>query len=42
MQAAWALSGAAEPPAWEPGAAERAEAEPVPWLRERYHEFRGD
>ncbi|MEZ0113251.1 xylulokinase [Catenulispora sp. EB89] len=48
MQAAWALSGsgmlstsgADEPPAWGPCEAERSEAEPVPWLRERYHEYR--
>ncbi|MEY9934413.1 xylulokinase [Catenulispora sp. GP43] len=40
MQAAWALSGAAEPPAWGGYEAERSEAEPVPWLRERYHEYR--
>jgi xylulokinase len=41
LQAAWALSGAAEPPAWGADEAERSEAEPVPWLRERYHELRG-
>ena len=40
MQAAWALSGADEVPAWGPCEAERWEAEPVPWLRERYHEYR--
>lgn len=40
LQAAWALSGAAEPPTWGTGEAERIEAEPVPWLRERYHEYR--
>ncbi|MEY9906183.1 xylulokinase [Catenulispora sp. MAP12-49] len=40
MQAAWALSGAAAPPAWGGYEAERSEAEPVPWLRERYHEYR--
>ncbi|WP_194915150.1 xylulokinase [Catenulispora rubra] len=48
MQAAWALSGSGmtgmngtdEPPAWGPCEADRSEAEPVPWLRERYHEYR--
>jgi xylulokinase len=40
MQAAWALGGADEPPVWGPCEAERSEAEPVPWLRERYHEYR--
>ena len=40
MQAAWALSGSDEPPAWGAREAERSEAEPVPWLRERYHGYR--
>jgi len=39
-QAAWALSGAQEPPAWGAGTAQRCEAEPVPWLRRRYQEYR--
>jgi xylulokinase len=39
-QAAWALGGAAEPPAWSAGTAEQCEAEAVPWLRERYHQYR--
>ncbi|MBA9006206.1 xylulokinase [Thermomonospora cellulosilytica] len=40
VQAAWALSGAPEPPRWErPGVAHH-EAEPVPAIRERYAEAR--
>ncbi|MBS2537036.1 xylulose kinase [Catenulispora sp. NF23] len=39
-QAAWALNGSAAPPAWDVCQAEKAEAEPVPWLRERYHGLR--
>jgi xylulokinase len=40
LQAAWALTGAAEPPTWSAGPAEHCEAEAVPWLRERYHGYR--
>ncbi|WP_121251704.1 xylulokinase [Nocardioides ferulae] len=39
-QAAWALSGAAEPPAWELGEPERYAADPVPRIRARYAEAR--
>ncbi len=39
-QAAWVLSGAADAPTWEQGAAERYEADPVPAVRERYAEVR--
>ncbi|WP_248963059.1 xylulokinase [Sphaerisporangium perillae] len=37
-QAAWLLSGAAEPPRWEAGVAEAFEAEPAPAVRSRYRE----
>jgi xylulokinase len=37
-QAAWALSGAPEPPAWTIGAAEVYEADPAPAVRARYAE----
>jgi xylulokinase len=39
-QAAWALSGAAEPPTWEPAAAETHTAEPTPLVREAYAQLR--
>ena len=39
-QAAWVLSGAADAPTWEQGAAERYEADPVPAVRARYAEVR--
>ncbi|MGI8333200.1 xylulokinase [Actinomadura scrupuli] len=39
-QAAWALSGAAEPPVWERPGLELHEAAPAPGLRERYAEAR--
>jgi xylulokinase len=39
-QAAWVLSGAAEPPRWEPGAQRRYEADPIAAVRERYAEVR--
>jgi xylulokinase len=39
-QAAWLLSGTAEPPAWEGAEAEIYEGEPTPGLRERYAEAR--
>jgi xylulokinase len=39
-QAAWALSGAAEPPAWPAVAAQRFEAEPTPVVREQYAALR--
>lgn len=35
-QAAWALSGSAEPPEWNPGGLDVLEAEPVPAVREAY------
>jgi xylulokinase len=40
-QAAWALSGTAEPPVWERPGLEPHEAAPAPGLRERYAEARG-
>jgi xylulokinase len=41
-QAAWALSGNAEPPAWSVGRSEAAlyEADPTPQVRTRYAEVR--
>ncbi|MCO6005217.1 xylulokinase [Actinoallomurus purpureus] len=39
-QAAWALSGAAEPPRWERKGLETYEADAVPAIRERYAEAR--
>ncbi|NHC46278.1 xylulokinase [Motilibacter aurantiacus] len=39
-QAAWVLSGAAEAPAWERAGTETYEAEPTPFVRERYAEAR--
>jgi xylulokinase len=39
-QAAWALSGAAEPPRWEREGLETYEANAVPSIRERYAEAR--
>jgi xylulokinase len=39
-QAAWALSGAAEPPRWEREGLETYEADAVPAVRERYAEAR--
>ncbi|WP_267887183.1 FGGY-family carbohydrate kinase, partial [Thermobifida halotolerans] len=35
-QAAWALSGTAEPPAWENASTAVSEADPTPQVRERY------
>lgn len=40
VQAAWALSGAPEPPRWERAGLETYEAEPAPAVRERYAEAR--
>ncbi|GAA0352206.1 xylulokinase [Actinoallomurus spadix] len=40
VQAAWALSGAAEPPRWERAGLETYEADAVPAIRERYAEAR--
>ncbi|MFW5418352.1 xylulokinase [Nocardiopsis sp. CNT-189] len=41
LQAAWALSGAAEPPVWgAAGGVEVRTGDPVPWVRERYAEVR--
>jgi xylulokinase len=37
-QAAWVLSGGAEPPVWHPGEVATYEAEPTPAVLERYHE----
>jgi len=39
-QAAWALSGTADPPVWQLPAGETVEADPVPGVRERYRELR--
>ncbi|MCL3819524.1 xylulokinase [Aeromicrobium wangtongii] len=39
-QAAWALSGSTEPPAWQPPAAETHTAEPTPLVREAYAQLR--
>ncbi|MGV0838460.1 FGGY-family carbohydrate kinase [Mycolicibacterium thermoresistibile] len=39
-QAAWALRGAAEPPAWQPTQTVRYEADPVPTVRQRYADVR--
>ena len=39
-QAAWALTGAADPPSWSGQPAERFEADPVPTVRQRYAEVR--
>ncbi len=39
-QAAWALSGAADPPAWPQPDGETVEGEPTPGVRERYAELR--
>jgi xylulokinase len=39
-QAAWVLSGAAEPPAWATVGGQTYEAEPTPFVRERYAEAR--
>ncbi|MBN9620929.1 MAG: xylulokinase [Actinobacteria bacterium] len=39
-QAAWALSGASEPPPWSLGETRAYEAAAAPWVRERYAEAR--
>jgi xylulokinase len=39
-QAAWVLSGTAEPPVWEATGARRYDAEPQPAIRRRYAEAR--
>jgi xylulokinase len=39
-QAAWVLSGSAEPPEWERPGTEVFEADPEPGVRERYAEVR--
>ncbi|MBX6372179.1 MAG: xylulokinase [Acidothermus sp.] len=39
-QAAWVLSGEPEPPRWTHLATETYEAEPTPWVRDRYAEVR--
>ena len=39
-QAAWALSGSAEPPTWTPPASETHTAEPTPLVREAYAQLR--
>jgi len=39
-QAAWALSGSAEPPTWAPPASETHTAEPTPLVREAYARLR--
>ena len=40
-QAAWALAGTSEPPAWQLGATRRYESDPHPGIRARYAEARG-
>ena len=40
VQAAWGLAGGDEPPRWAAADTELFQAEPVPWLRERYREYR--
>ena len=40
-QAAWALSGEAEPPVWEQAGVRLLEADPTPQVRARYAEVRG-
>lgn len=35
-QAAWVLAGGDRPPTWETAAGHRYEAEPTPWLQERF------
>ncbi|NUR60149.1 MAG: xylulose kinase, partial [Catenulispora sp.] len=40
VQAAWGLDGGDEPPRWAAADTELFQAEPVPWLRERYREYR--
>lgn len=39
-QAAWLLSGADAPPAWSTGDAQSYEADPTPWVLDRYTEAR--
>ena len=39
-QAAWVLAGSAAPPEWPRPGTGRHEADPVPWVRERYAEVR--
>lgn len=39
-QAAWVLSGEEAPPAWQTGGGTIFEADPTPWVRERYAEVR--
>lgn len=39
-QAAWVLGGQAEPPVWSSAATQLFEADPVPFVRERYAEVR--
>lgn len=39
-QAAWALSGAATPPGWRIGATTAYDADPLPWIIERYDDAR--
>ncbi|GAY13540.1 xylulokinase [Mycobacterium sp. shizuoka-1] len=39
-QAAWVLSGGDGPPVWSAGRSTRYEAEPTPWIIERYHQAR--
>ncbi|GAA2721783.1 xylulokinase [Actinocorallia aurantiaca] len=40
-QAAWLLAETPEPPEWAPAGEARYDAEPVPWIRERYAEVSG-
>jgi xylulokinase len=40
VQAAWVLGGGAEPPVWKTGETETYEADPLPWLRDRYRSLR--
>jgi xylulokinase len=39
-QAAWVLAGTPEPPTWHTGERRTYEADPAPWIRERYAEAR--
>lgn len=36
-QAAWVLAGGDQPPRWDAAGAERFEAEPTPWIQQRYN-----
>jgi xylulokinase len=40
LQAAWVLSGDAQPPEWQVAGTQRFEADPTAWVRDRYAEVR--